>query len=56
MNAETRVTDEARFAGGVSCELALIEGPEGPCVVKQARARLNVRADWPIGAPIRVAP
>ena len=46
MNAETGVTDEARFAGGVSSELMLVEGPEGPCVVKRARARLNVRADW----------
>ncbi|MSO74845.1 MAG: hypothetical protein EXQ99_06855 [Alphaproteobacteria bacterium] len=46
------------FDGGVSSDLALVIGPEGPYVVKQARSQLNVAADWrsdPRRAMIEVA-
>lgn len=49
---------DGAFGGGVSSDLALVIGPEGPYVIKQARARLKVRADWradPRRAMIEVA-
>ncbi len=49
---------EGGFGGGVSSDLALVIGPEGPYVIKQARPQLKVRADWrsdPRRAMIEVA-
>ncbi len=51
-------TGEGAFGGGVSSDIALVIGPEGPFVVKRARARLKVEADWrsdPRRAMIEVA-
>jgi 5-methylthioribose kinase len=46
MRAETDKENGGAFAGGVSSDLALVDGPDGAYVVKAARPRLKVRADW----------
>ena len=49
---------EGGFGGGVSSDLALVDGPDGPTVIKRARSQLKVRADWrsdPRRAMIEVA-
>lgn len=41
-----RGVPDVRFEGGVASDLRIIEGPDGPVVIKRARGKLRVAADW----------
>jgi D-3-phosphoglycerate dehydrogenase len=37
---------DLRFEGGVASDLRIVEGPDGPVVIKRALGKLRVAADW----------